>query len=56
VNKILQQKGVEVNSSINTMEIMNDQNLEPKNVSRLSEEDEKCVEALKKKIKTIVDK
>jgi uncharacterized metal-binding protein len=56
VNKILHEKGVEVNSSINTMEVLNDQHLEPNNVSRLSEEDEKCVEALKKKIKTILDK
>lgn len=56
VNKILQQKGVEVNTSINTLEFLNEQNLYPKNVSRLTEEDEKCVEALKKKINTIVNK
>jgi uncharacterized metal-binding protein len=56
VNKILQQKGVEVNHSINTMEVLNNQNLKPKNVSRLDEEDEKSVKALKRKIKIILDK
>jgi uncharacterized metal-binding protein len=56
VNKILQHKGVEVNYSINTMEVLNNQNSKPKNVSRLDEEDEKCVKALKRKIKIILDK
>ena len=56
VDKILHQKGVEVNNSINTMEVLNDKNLKPKNVSRLDEEDEKSVKAMKRKIRIILDK
>ena len=54
-NKILEDKGVKVTKTVNTKEILSKENLNPKNVSRLSEEDEKCVEALKMRIKEILE-
>jgi uncharacterized metal-binding protein len=55
VDKILEQKGVKVSKTINAMEVLNEENLSPNNVSRLDEEGERCVEALKRKIKEIID-
>ncbi|GAB4307968.1 MAG: hypothetical protein Kow0019_04110 [Methanobacteriaceae archaeon] len=51
VDKILNQKGVRVVKTINTMEELNKANLKPNDVSRLDEDGEKCVEHLKKVIK-----
>jgi len=54
VDKILAQKGVKVSKNLNTMELLNEEGLEPADVSRLSEEDEKCVEAVKNRIKELI--
>ena len=54
-NKILEDKGVKVAKIVNTKKVLDKENLNPKNVSRLSEEDEKCVEALKIRIKEILE-
>ena len=54
-NKILEDKGVKVTKTVNTKEILNKENLNPENVSRLDIEDEKCVEALKKKVREILE-
>jgi uncharacterized metal-binding protein len=51
VNKILDQKGVKVAETINVMEILDEENLKPENVSRLDAEGEKCVKIIKAKIK-----
>ena len=55
VDKILQQKGVKTAKTLNIMELLNEEGLKPSDVARLSEEDEKCVEAVKKKIKELLD-
>jgi uncharacterized metal-binding protein len=55
VNKILEQKGVKTAKTLNTMKLLNEEDLEPSDVVRLSEEDEKCVEAVKKKIKELLE-
>lgn len=51
VNKILEQKGVKVLTSMNTLEELTKVNLQPEDVSRLDETGEKCVKHLKKEIK-----
>lgn len=55
VDKILQQKGVKTAKSLNIMKLLNEEDLEPSDAARLSEEDEKCVAAVKKKIKELID-
>jgi uncharacterized metal-binding protein len=55
VDKILAQKGVKTSKNLNIMELLNEEDLQPSDVARLSEEDEKCVEAVKKKIKELLD-
>ncbi len=55
VDKILQQKGVKATRTLNIMELLNEEGLKPSDVARLSENDEKCVEAVKKKIKVLLD-
>lgn len=55
VGKILQQKGVKTARNLDIMKLLNEQDLKPSNVARLSEEDEKCVEAVKKKIKELLE-
>lgn len=55
VEKILQQKGVKTAKNLDIMKLLNEQNLQPSDVARLSEEDEKCVEAVKKKIKELLE-
>lgn len=54
VGKILAQKGVKTSKNLDIMELLNEEGLQPSDVARLSEEDEKCVEAVKKKIKEIM--
>jgi len=54
VDKILVQKGVKVDKTINIMRLLNKKKLKPNDVVRLDEEGEKCVEAVKKKIKNIL--
>jgi uncharacterized metal-binding protein len=54
VNKILEQKGVKTAKTLNTMKLLNEEDLEPSDVARLSKEDEKCVEAVKNKIKELL--
>ncbi len=56
VDKILEQRGVKAAKTINTIKVLNKENLKPTNVSRLDEEGEKSVEALKRKIKNMIDK
>jgi len=55
VDKILAQKGVKTSKNLNIMKLLDEEGLEPTDVSRLSEEDEKCVEAVKKKIKELLE-
>lgn len=55
VDKILSQKGVKTDKSLNIMKLLNEENLKPSDVSRLSVEDEKCVEAVRKKIKELLE-
>lgn len=54
VNKILQQKGVKTANTLNVMKLLNEKNLEPTDAVRLSTEDEKCVEAVKREIKELL--
>jgi uncharacterized metal-binding protein len=54
VGKILAQKGVKTSKNLNIMELLNAEDLQPSDVARLSEEDEKCVEAVKRKIKELL--
>ncbi len=54
VGKILAQKGVKTSKNLNIMKLLNEEGLEPTDVARLSEEDEKCVEAVKEKIKKLL--
>lgn len=56
VDKILEQKGVKTAETLDIMKLLNEEDLEPTaDVARLSSEDEKCVEAVKRKIKKILD-
>lgn len=56
VDKILEQKGVKTAETLNIMKLLNEEDLEPTaDISRIKEEDEKCVEAVKKKIREILD-
>ncbi len=50
VNKIMQQKGVEVAKTINVMEELEKTDLKPNNISRLDDEGEICVEIIKEKL------
>lgn len=54
VEKILGQKGVKTAKTLNIMKLLNEVDLKPSDVARLSEEDEKCVEAVKKKIEELM--
>lgn len=54
VDKILEQKGVKTSKMLNIMELLNEEGLKPSDVARLSVEDEKCVEVVKKKIKELL--
>jgi uncharacterized metal-binding protein len=54
VDKILGQKGVKTAKTLNIMELLNEADLKPSDVARLSEEDEKCVETVKNKIKELL--
>ncbi|MGO9387764.1 MAG: putative zinc-binding protein [Methanobacterium sp.] len=49
--KILEKKGVKVTKNINVLEVLDKDNLKPRDVSRLDSEGEVCVEYLKKIIK-----
>jgi uncharacterized metal-binding protein len=55
VGKILAQKGVKTSKKLDIMKLLNEEGLKPTDVARLDEESEKCVEAVKKKIKDILD-
>lgn len=55
VDKILAQKGVETSKDLNIMKLVDEEGLKPTDVARLDEEGEKCVEAVKKKIKELLD-
>ena len=55
VDKILDQKNVKVSKSLNALEILNNEDMKPKNVSRLDAEGEKCVNLLKHKIKKTIN-
>lgn len=55
VGKILAQKGAKTSKELNIMKLLSEKGLEPSDVSRLSEGDEKCVEAVKKKIKELLE-
>ena len=55
VGKILEQKGAKTAEDLNIMKLLNEENLEPtSDVSRIKEEDEKCVKAVKKRIMEIL--
>jgi len=56
VDKILQQKGVKTSKSLDIMKLLNEKDLKPSDAARLSEDDEKCVEAVKSKIKELLTK
>jgi uncharacterized metal-binding protein len=55
VDKILEQKGVKVAKIINAQEELNSENMKPTDPVRLDENGEKCVLAMKKKIKELID-
>ncbi|MGZ7046698.1 MAG: putative zinc-binding protein [Methanobacterium sp.] len=55
VDKILLQKGVKTEKTVNILELLNEEGLTPSDVARLSEEDEECVRVVKKKIKELLD-
>lgn len=55
VNKIMENKGVEVAKSMNVMTPLQEKNLQPGDVARLGESGEECVLEIKKKIKEIID-
>lgn len=55
VNKILEQKGVKVAKTINVQEELESENLKPTDVVRLDDTGEKCVLAMKKKIKKLIN-
>lgn len=50
VNKILNNKNIEVSKTISVNEILKKQNISSKDPFRLNDEGEKCVEAIKKEI------
>ena len=54
VNKILKQKGVEAVETLNVLEILNEKDLKPTDVSRLDDEGEKSVDAVKKRLKKVL--
>ena len=54
VDKILLQKGVRTAKTVNIMKLLNEEELKPSDVARLSKEDEKCVDIVKKKIKELM--
>lgn len=54
VDKILLQKGVKTTKSLNVMNLLNEVDLQPTHIARLSNEDEECVEAVKKRIKELL--
>lgn len=55
VNKILAPRGVRPHATINVWEVLKEENLKANKVSRLDEEGEKCVEAVKKKVRQVLD-
>ncbi len=55
VNKILQQKGVKTAKKINIMKLLDEKDMTPSDAARLSEEDEKCVEIVKNKIRALLE-
>lgn len=55
VDKILQNKGVKVSRSINIMDPLKKEDLEPGQVSRLGDKGEKCVKVVRKEIKKLMD-
>jgi uncharacterized metal-binding protein len=55
VNRILQQKGVKTAKTLNIMKLLDEEGMIPSDAARLSEEDEKCVEVVKNKIRIILD-
>ena len=54
VNKILKQKGVKVDKTINVQEKLESENLKPTDVVRLDDIGEKCVLIIKKKIDELI--
>jgi len=55
VDKILEQKGVKTAKTLDIMKLLNEENLKPTDIARISAEDEKCVEIVKKKIKELLE-
>ena len=55
VDKILQNKGVKTANTLNITELLDKESLKPSDVARLSKEDEKCVDIVKKRIKEILE-
>ncbi|MDP3066441.1 MAG: putative zinc-binding protein [Methanobacteriaceae archaeon] len=55
VNKILAPRGVKPKTTINVLEVLKEENLQASDVSRLDEEGEKCVWAVKKKLKLEIE-
>jgi len=55
VDKILQEKGVNVSKTINVMELLKKEDLRPNDVVRLDEEGERSVEAVQKRLKEFLD-
>ncbi|HMK54083.1 MAG TPA: putative zinc-binding protein [Methanobacteriaceae archaeon] len=55
VNKILTQKGVKPKTTINVMELLKEENIAANDVSRLDENGEKCVLAVKRKVKQVME-
>ena len=55
VDKILEQKGIKTVNTINITELLNEENLKPSDAARLNEEDEKCVEVVKNRIKELLE-
>lgn len=55
VDKILAQKGIKTSKNLDIMKLLNEEGLQPSDVARLSKEDEKCVESVKKKIKELLE-
>lgn len=54
VDKILAQKKVKVSESINIMEKLNQKGLKPKDVARLDQMGEKCVEVVKGELRNLI--
>lgn len=55
VDKILAQKSIKTSKNLDIMKLLNEEGLQPSDVARLSKEDEKCVESVKKKIKELLE-